>query len=110
MIKIAAARFIGCAGSLAAGCLLFGGRPGAALFAWAALLAALYVCVKPLYSLLALPLDMFLCGLGTLCLDALMIRLATPYGFSFWQALAVAAAVAVCFAPYEAWRARNGVA
>ena len=108
MIKLYLIRYIGCAAALLAGCALFEIPIEPALFAWAALLALLYAAVKPLYSLLAMPLDIFLSGLGTLCLDALMIRLALPYEFSFLQALAIAAAVMVCFSPYERWRALRG--
>lgn len=110
MIRFYIVRYIGGAVSLAAGCLLFRMDFGWSLLGWAALLAALYVLVKPLYSLLASPLDMFLSGLGTLCLDALMIRIAVPYPFAYWQTLAIAAAVALCFVPYEMWREQHKLA
>jgi uncharacterized membrane protein YvlD (DUF360 family) len=99
------ARYFGCLAALCASCLLFGFELGYSVIAWAALLAGLYFLVKPVYSLMILPLDLLLFGLGTLCLDALMIRIAMPYDFSFWQALAAAAAVTLCFAPYERMRA-----
>ncbi|MDR0326325.1 MAG: phage holin family protein [Oscillospiraceae bacterium] len=105
MIRLYITRYISCAAALAAGCWLSEIPLEPSLFGWAALLAALYAVVKPLYSLLAAPLDMLLFGLGTLCLDALMIWLAMPYEFFYWQTLALAAAVMVCFIPYERWRA-----
>ncbi len=98
-------RFIGCAAALTGGCLLFRMEFGVSVLGWAALLAALYVLIKPLYSLIAASLDMFLFGLGTLCLDALMIRLAVPYPFAYWQALAAAAVIALVFVPYTRARA-----
>jgi uncharacterized membrane protein YvlD (DUF360 family) len=104
MIKLYIVRYIGCAAALPAACALFGVPFGPEIFAWAALLAGLYAVVKPLYSLLVMPLDMLFFGIGTLCLDALMIRIAMPYGFAYWQTLAVAAAAALCFAPYERLR------
>jgi uncharacterized membrane protein YvlD (DUF360 family) len=91
--------------ALFAGFWLFNLPFGMEIIGWAALLALLYAVVKPLYSLMALPLDMFFFGLGTLCLDALMIRLALPYELNYWQTLAIAAAIALCFAPYERRRA-----
>ena len=105
MIYLYINRYIGCAAALWAGCWLFEIPAEPSFWAWAALLAGLYAVVKPLYSLLAAPLDIFFCGAGTLCLDALMIKLALPYPFAYWQALAVAAAAALCFAPYERRRA-----
>ena len=105
MINLYINRYIGCAAALWAGCWLFGIPAGPPVWAWAALLAGLYAVLKPLYSLLAAPLDMFFCGIGTLCLDALMIKIALPYPFAYWQALCIAAGVALCFAPYERWRA-----
>jgi uncharacterized membrane protein YvlD (DUF360 family) len=104
LIRLFIVRYAGCAAALALGCLLFTNDLSAGVLGWAALLAGLYAVLKPLYSLIVLPLDMFLFGVGTLCLDALMIRAAMPYGFAYWQALAVAAAVALLFIPYEKWR------
>ncbi|MCL1806940.1 MAG: phage holin family protein [Oscillospiraceae bacterium] len=103
-IRLYITRYIGCLAALAAGCALFDQPLEPQVFAWAALLALLYAVVKPLYSLAVLPLDMLLFGLGTLCLDALMIRIAMPYGFFYWQQLAIAALIMVCFIPYEMWR------
>ncbi|MDR1692285.1 MAG: phage holin family protein [Oscillospiraceae bacterium] len=98
---VAVNRYVGSVLALAGVCLLFRIEFGWSLLLWAALLAALYLLVKPIYSLLAVPLDMFLFGFGTLCLDALMITLATPYPFAFWQALAAAAIVTLVFSFYE---------
>ena len=106
MIRLYIARYIGCALALLGVCWLLNLPFDAGIFAQAALLAGLYAVIKPIYSFIALPLDMFFFGLGTLCLDALMIRLVMPYDFKYWQALAVAAAIALCFAPYEKWRER----
>jgi uncharacterized membrane protein YvlD (DUF360 family) len=105
MIRLYVVRYIGCAAALAAGCVLFKAPFDVSVLGWAALLAALYTVIKPLYSFLALPLDMFFSGLGTLCLDALMIRIAMPYAINYWQVLAIAALIMVCFIPYERWRA-----
>ncbi|MDR1669675.1 MAG: hypothetical protein LBR76_06935 [Oscillospiraceae bacterium] len=100
-------RFAGCAFALTGGCWLFRIEFGVSALGWAALLAALYVLVKPVYSLLAAPLDMFLFGAGTLCLDALMIVIAMPYPFAYWQALAAAAVVTLAFTPYEKAKSLN---
>jgi uncharacterized membrane protein YvlD (DUF360 family) len=101
MIRLFVVRYAGCAVALGLGCLLFGEPPGPEVLGRAALLAGLYAVVKPLYSLIALPVDMFFFGLGTLCLDALMIRLAMPYEFAYWQELGMAAVIALAFVPYE---------
>ncbi len=101
-------RFVGCVIALAGGCWLFKIEFGVSVLGWAALLAALYVLVKPLYSLMAAPLDMFLFGVGTLCLDALMIVIAVPYPFAYWQALAAAAVITLVFTPYEKARTADG--
>jgi uncharacterized membrane protein YvlD (DUF360 family) len=101
-IRVYIHRYIGCSAAL----LIIGAAPSLpAALAWAALLALLFTAVKPLYSLLVLPLDMLLYGLGTLCLDALMIIIVLPYDMPYWHALAAAAIVRLCFVPYE--RARG---
>lgn len=95
-------RLVGCAVGLWMGCLLFGmSYEIRGMLIGIVLLTLLYTFLRPVISILIMPLNMFLFGALSLLIDALLVLWVSDMAFAYWQALFVAAVIAVCFIPYS---------
>lgn len=105
------ARIGGCLISLLAGYWIFAVPVTGWILLCAAFLSLFYVVIKPLAQLIILPLDMFLFGLGSLALDALLVMWAAAWtpgvALSYPQSLCIAAMIAACYLPYAHMRKRE---
>lgn len=96
-------RLFGCTAALLICCFIF--RLPFELFSMSMsilLLTLFYMILRPVFSLLILPVNMFLFGAPGLFLDALFIRLIAGrlLGLSYLHSFFAAAIIAVCFIPY----------
>lgn len=98
-------RLAGCWGALAVFGLLFPGRGSLGGVLWGgALLAVLYVVIRPLLQTVLLPLNLLLFGIFTPLTDAWLVLWAWSWsgfaGFSYWAAVGCALLISLFWAPF----------
>ncbi|MDL2217550.1 phage holin family protein [Christensenellaceae bacterium OttesenSCG-928-M15] len=89
---------------------LFRFAPGAIVPA--ALVSLLfYVLIRPIFLAIALPFNMFLFGLVTLFVDALMVKWSlgffSPIGMDYWACMLASVIIGICYAPFAYIKRRS---
>jgi len=105
-------RWLGCLSALALSPLLFPGvatLPG--ILIGSLMLTILYVIVRPLLLIPALPFNLLLSGLVTPLADALLIRWTAAWvgglTLTYWQCVATALLISAAYLPYSQAKQRR---
>ena len=105
-------RWLGCMCALALSSLLFSGAvvwPGVLLGSF--MLTILYILLRPILLIPALPFNLLLAGLVTPFIDALLIRWTAAWvgglTLNYWQCVATALLISAAYLPYSQMKQRQ---